>query len=64
MSKRHQSSRRKTYGRRQHEVRERRTRDDIMPMDDQLDDTGSTGLSDRFSFLDARSPSLRFALSD
>ena len=34
------------------------------PMDDQLDDTGSTGLSDRFSFLDARSPSLRFALSD
>ena len=34
MSKRHQTSRRKTYGRRQHEVRERRTRDDIMPMAD------------------------------
>jgi hypothetical protein len=65
VSKRHQSSRRKTYGRRQHEVRERRTRDDVaIPMDDELDDTGATGLSDRFSFLEARSPSLRFALGD
>ena len=27
MSKRHQASRRRTYGRRQHEVRERRDRD-------------------------------------
>ena len=64
MSKRHQSSRRKTYGRRQHEVRERRTRDITLPMDDELDDSGVTGLSDRFSFLDPRSPSLRFALGD
>ena len=64
MSKRHQSSRRKTYGRRQHEVRERRTRDITLPMDDELDDTGATGLSERLSFLDPRSPSLRFALGD
>ena len=43
----------------------RDTRDDVaMPMDDELDDTGPTGLSDRFSFLDPRSPSLRFALGD
>jgi hypothetical protein len=64
VSKRHQSSRRKTYGRRQHEVRERRTRDDVMPMDDELDATGATGVAERFSFLDARAPSLRFALGD
>ena len=64
MSKRHQSSRRKNYGRRQHEVRERRTRDDVMPMDDELDATGPTGVAERFSFLDPRAPSLRFALGD
>jgi len=64
VSKRHQSSRRKTYGRRQHEVRERRTRDITLPMEDELDDTGVTGLSDRFAFLDPRAPSLRFALGD
>jgi hypothetical protein len=64
MSKRHQSSRRKTYGRRQHEVRERKTRDLVMPMDDELDDGLGNGLSDRLSFLDPRSSSLRFALGD
>lgn len=31
MSKRHQASRRRTYGRRQHEVRERRERDWRLP---------------------------------
>lgn len=33
MSKRHQASRRKTYGRRQHEVREREERQRIEPDD-------------------------------
>ena len=64
MSKRHQSSRRKTYGRRQHEVRERRTRDVPMDAEQELDDLGSTSLSDRLSFLDPRSSSLRFAMGD
>jgi hypothetical protein len=64
VSKRHQSSRRKTYGRRQHEVRERKTRDIALPMDDELEDTVANGLSDRFAFLDPRSPSLRFAMGD
>ena len=64
MSKRHQSSRRKTYGRRQHEVRERRTRDVPMDFEHELEDQGASGLSDRLSFLDPRSSSMRFAMGD
>ena len=45
MSKRHQSNRRKAYGRRQHELYERRQRDDLpesadLGMDDGADCAG------------------------
>ena len=65
MSKRHSSNRRKSYGRRQHELHERHQRDqqpeaiDLAP-----DDLAPNGLTDRFSFLDPRSPRLRYALGD
>jgi hypothetical protein len=64
VSKRHQSSRRKTYGRRQHEVRERRTRDDLPFDDDQEPGEGSTSLAERFAFLAPSTSSLRFAMGD
>ena len=65
MSKRHQSNRRKNYGRRQHELHERSQRDQ-QPEDAEhtLDDVASGGMSDRFSFLDTSSPRLRYALGD
>ena len=66
MSKRHQAHRRKNYGRRQHEVRERRSRD-LLPGEDEpmLDDLGPTAaMPDRLAFLDPRTPRLRFALGD
>jgi hypothetical protein len=66
VSKRHQANRRKNYGRRQHEVRERRTRD-LAPDDGEpgLDDLGPTAaMPDRLAFLDPRTPRLRFALGD
>ena len=50
MSKRHQSSRRKTYGRRQHEVHERRgRRHGLEPIDVRIDTFGMTSRSDLFS---------------
>ena len=65
VSKRHQSSRRKTYGRRQHEVHERRQRDhQPEPMELGLDDVGPAAMATRFSFLDPRTPRLRFAIGD
>jgi hypothetical protein len=65
VSKRHQSSRRKTYGRRQHELTERRGRDLAPePFEAALDDLGPTALADRFAFLDPRTPRLHFALGD
>ena len=65
MSKRHQSSRRKAYGRRQHELRERVERQPLperveMSWDEPFDSPSS----DPFSFLESRSPRLRFALGD
>jgi hypothetical protein len=65
MSKRHQASRRKSYGRRQHEVRERHERavhHDVA--DVELDDWGSAAPADPFSFLDPRAPRYRFAVGD
>ena len=63
MSKRHQSSRRKTYGRRQHEVRERQDRGHHSgDFEFELSDWGSVAQADPFAFLDPRSPRLRFAL--
>jgi len=65
VSKRHQSSRRKTYGRRQHELHERHQRDHHLgDFEDGLDDVGATGIVDRLAFLDPRTPRLRFAAGD
>jgi hypothetical protein len=65
VSKRHQSSRRKNYGRRQHEVAERRQRDlDPEGLPAEMDDLGSTAIADRLAFLDPRTSRLYFALGD
>jgi hypothetical protein len=65
VSKRHQSNRRKTYGRRQHELQERRQRD---PQPDSMDlgqdEFASGSLVDRFAFLDAQAPRLRYATGE
>jgi hypothetical protein len=65
VSKRHQSNRRKNYGRRQHEVSERRQRDQ-QPADVELglDDLSSLGMAEHLSFLDPRTPRMHFALGD
>ena len=65
MSQRHQSNRRKSYGRRQHEVAERRQRDpqpDVAEMG--FDDVVPASLADRFAFLDPRPSRLHFAMGD
>jgi hypothetical protein len=65
MSKRHQSSRRRSYGRRQHELRERTERDQLVHEvelgRDALDDE-----QDAYSFLDfdPAARRLSFALGD
>lgn len=65
MSKRHQSSRRKAYGRRLHEVRERTDRQQHHEgFELELDDWGPAAPSDPLAFLDPRSPRLRFAAAD
>lgn len=65
MSKRHQSSRRKTYGRRQHEVRERHDR---TPQHEngafELSDWGGSATADPFAFLDGPTPRFRYAIGD
>jgi hypothetical protein len=65
VSKRHQNNRRKTYGRRQHELHERNQRDHA-PTDYEagLDDLGPASIADRLAFLDPRTPRLHFALGD
>lgn len=65
MSKRHQSSRRKSYGRRQHEVRERHDRTnhhDAAAFE--LDEWGAAAPSDPLTFLDPRAPRYRFVMGD
>ncbi len=65
MSKRHQSNRRKTYGRRQHELQERRGCDHVpADLEAGLDDVGPAGIADRLAFLDPRTPRLHYALGD
>ena len=65
MSKRHQSSRRRTYGRRQHEVHERHERraDRGRPEVNwaAVDDAQR---ADPLSFMDPRTPRLRFDFAD
>lgn len=65
MRKRHQSSRRKSYGRRQHEVRERHdrvTHHDAAAFE--LDEWGTPAPSDPLAFLDPRAPRYRFLSGD
>ncbi len=65
MSKRHQANRRKTYGRRQHELRERHdrpTHHDASAFE--LDEWGAAAPSDPLAFLDPRTPRFRFLLGD
>ena len=65
MSKRHQSNRRKAYGRRQHELYERRQRDDLPESADLgMDDVAGDCSADRFSFMDPRSPRPHFAIGE
>ena len=65
MSKRHTSSRRKTYGRRQHELRERHDRGrQSEGLEFELDQWGPAAPADPLGFLDPRSPRIRFALGD
>jgi len=65
VSKRHQHNRRKSYGRRQHELHERRQRDLVPVLDEAgFDDLGPAGIADRMAFLDPRTPRLHYALGD
>jgi hypothetical protein len=65
VSKRHQASRRKAYGRRQHELHERRERQlHAESFDAEFADLGPLGMPDRFGFLDPRTPRLRYVLGD
>jgi hypothetical protein len=65
VSKRHQSSRRRTYGRRQHEIHERESRrhhPTAMEFDgDSFEPTSST---DPLAFLDPRAPRLRYLMGE
>lgn len=66
MSKRHQSSRRRSYGRRQHEVHEREGNLRHAPTleEMELDSFGVSAQADPFAFLDPRAPRIRFATGD
>jgi hypothetical protein len=65
VSKRHQANRRKSYGRRQHELSERRDRDP-QPADIELgfDDLTDAGIPDHMAFAESRTPRLHYALGD
>jgi hypothetical protein len=65
VSKRHQSSRRRSYGRRQHELHEREVRRH-MPVAEEIDvdGLGGSAQADPFAFLDPRTPRLRFAIGE
>ncbi len=65
MSKRHANNRRKSYGRREHELHERRQRDHV-PADFEagFEAAGPAGIADRLAFLDPRAPRLYYALGD
>ncbi len=65
MSKRHQQNRRKSYGRRQHELHERLQREpQLEEAEPSLDDLAPGSMADRFSFMDTRTSRLRYALGD
>lgn len=65
MSKRNQAKRRRSYGRRQHELHEREVRRHFPePPELATDDGGATSSSDPLAFMDPRTPRLRYALGD
>jgi hypothetical protein len=66
MSKRHQANRRKTYGRRQHEVRERTTRrHDPELLDVRVDAFGLSARADVYGYeLEPATRQYRFAPAD
>jgi hypothetical protein len=65
VSKRHQTSRRKTYGRRQHELRERPDRRTVPELlEATSDDWAGGSAADGFAFLDPGAGRMRFALGD
>ena len=65
MSKRHQTNRRRSYGRRQHELHERAVRRHFPePPDLATADAGATSSNDPLAFMDPRTPRLRFALGE
>ncbi len=65
MSKRHQTSRRRTYGRRQHEVHERQERRiDRGRPEMSWAEAGDANQADPLSFMDPRTPRLRFGFAD
>lgn len=66
VSKRHQSSRRRSYGRRQHEMHERDTSRRHNPLAAELDYDGwdQPAATDPLAFLDPRAPRLRFATGE
>jgi hypothetical protein len=65
VSKRHQASRRKSYGRRQHELRQRADRHAVPELLELTWDEPPGGSpADGFSFLDPRAGRIRFALGD
>ena len=65
MSKRHQSSRRRSYGRRQHEVHEREGARRYLPTEELDNDAfGVSAQVDPLAFLDPRAPRIRFAIGE
>jgi len=63
MSKRHQASRRRAYGRRQHELRERTDRHQARAVDE-LHGEAPDDERDGFAFLDVHLRRLSFAVGD
>lgn len=65
MSKRHQNSRRRAYGRRQHELHERHDRRrDHARTDFEWAGPIDGAQADPLAFMDPRSPRLRFGFAD
>ena len=64
MSKRHNASRRRTYGRRQHELHERVDRRHDRSRADRTGRTGHEAGLDPVSYLDARANEPRFDFAD
>jgi hypothetical protein len=65
VSKRHQSSRRRSYGRRQHEVHERHERHvDRGRPEAHWAEAADVTQADPLAFLDPRTPRLRFGFAD